>query len=103
MTDDYRDPDAKRITFDEMASRAQYEWQRAEDAEAECWVLARQIETLREALRPFADAWDVALQQAGDHPGSLRTLGPLGALAAHQITGIHFQRARAALARTGEG
>ena len=60
------------------------------------------VKALREALKPFADAWDVALHQAGDHPGSLRTLGPLGALAAHQITGIHFQRARAALAKIGE-
>lgn len=32
-------PKPRRMTFDEMAARAQYEWQRAEDAEAEVRAL----------------------------------------------------------------
>lgn len=50
----------------------------------------------REALEPFAEAWDVAVH----HEGLVRhlTLGQLGELAAHEVSGVHFRRARAALA-----
>lgn len=49
MSDDERDwraPDATRMTFDEMAARAQYEWDRAEKAEAEAANYAARIEAL---------------------------------------------------------
>lgn len=56
-------------------------------------VKVPEIAALVKAVEPFAEAWGLALHQAGEHPGALRTLGPLGALAAHQISGIHFQKA----------
>jgi hypothetical protein len=49
----WRDPNAKRMTFNEMAARAQYEWQRAEDAEAEAQTLHARADappTLAEAM-----------------------------------------------------
>ena len=85
MTDDHRDPNATRITFDGMTARAQYEWQRAEDAEAECRVLARQIETLREALRKIVNCGQ---SEEPDH---------------WKFRCMAREVARAALARTGEG
>lgn len=53
MSDDERDwraPDAKRMTFDEMAARAQYEWDRAEKAEAEAANYSARIEALEAEL-----------------------------------------------------
>jgi hypothetical protein len=50
----WRDPNAKKMTFDEMTARAQYEWQRAEDAEAEVRALHARADappTLAEAMR----------------------------------------------------
>ena len=48
MPDDkpWRAPDAKPMTFDEMAARAQYEWERAEAAEAEAKAYAAERDTL---------------------------------------------------------
>lgn len=61
----WRDPNAKKITFDEMTRRAQYEWQRAEETEAEVIALhaalaARdaRIAELEGALRSVIDACD---------------------------------------------
>lgn len=53
----WRLPDAKPMTFDEMAARAQYEWQRAEDAEAE----ARQMTAERDALKEQVAAMEEGL------------------------------------------
>jgi hypothetical protein len=50
----WRADDAKKMTFDEMAARAQYEWQRAEDAEAEVRALHARADappTVAEAMR----------------------------------------------------
>jgi hypothetical protein len=49
----WRYPNAKKMTFDEMTARAQYEWQRAEDAEAEVRALHARADappTLAEAM-----------------------------------------------------
>lgn len=62
MTDEHRDPAAKRMTFDEMANRAQYEWQRAEDAEAECRALHGRITDLEAALKKQGEASDEQLR-----------------------------------------
>lgn len=53
---------------------------------------------LLEALRPFAEAWQVVM---GNPPHVLRTLtlGQLGKLAEHEVSGTHFQRAATAIAR----
>lgn len=50
-------------------------------------------ERLREALKPFADAWDVAM---ACHSPQM-TMGRLGIVASHEVTGVHFRNARSAL------
>ncbi len=53
-------------------------------------------EALRAALKPFADAWQITLASTERMTGL--SLGQFGALAAHQVSGVHFQRAALALA-----
>lgn len=63
-------------------------------------LLEQQLSTAREALEPFAAAWNVH----SGKPDVLRhlTLGDLGALAAHHVSGIHFKNAAAAIRSLGE-
>lgn len=49
---------------------------------------------VREALKPFADAWEVATAHESTKHLSL---GQLGELAAHECSGVHYQRARSSL------
>ena len=58
MPDDkpWRAPDAKPMTFDEMAARAQYEWERAEAAEAEARAYAAERDALAEKLARAVEA-----------------------------------------------
>lgn len=53
MADDmsHRAPDARRMSFDEMAARAQYEWDRAEWAEAEARDMADRLEAAQSRVR----------------------------------------------------
>lgn len=53
MADDmsHRAPDARRMSFDEMAARAQYEWDRAEWAEAEARDMADRLESAEARVR----------------------------------------------------
>lgn len=71
-----------------------------EEAEARIRLLEQQLKTAREALEPFAAAWNVH----SGKPDVLRhlTLGDLGALAAHHVSGIHFKNAAAAIRSLGE-
>jgi hypothetical protein len=60
MTDKpWRDPNAKRMTFDEMTSRAQYEWERAEAAEAEAIVYAEERDALKAEVERLRVAFRV--------------------------------------------
>lgn len=70
------------------------------EAAARIRLLEQQLSTAREALEPFAAAWNVH----SGKPDVLRhlTLGDLGALAAHHVSGIHFKNAAAAIRSLGE-
>lgn len=80
--DEVRVRDISRLTVERDASRA------------EC-------EGLRAALEPFAEAWDVAVH----HEDIVRhlSMGQLGELAAHEVSGVHFRNARAALSQKETG
>jgi hypothetical protein len=81
MTDKpWRDPNAKRMTFDEMTARAQYEWERAEAAEAEAIVYAEE----RDALKAEVERLRGVLTEMRDDKAGFRHVS-------------HFQR-RAAVA-----
>ncbi len=56
---------------------------------------ANRIEKLEAALKPFAEAW-VAVTGNGEVVRSC-SLWQLGRLASWEVSGVHFQRARAAL------
>lgn len=70
------------------------------ERDARIRLLEQQLSTAREALEPFAAAWNVH----SGKPDVLRhlTLGDLGALAAHHVSGIHFKNAAAAIRSLGE-
>lgn len=57
------------------------------------------IRELVEALRPFAEAWAVATH----HKQVVEkcTLGQLGELAAHEVSGVHYRNADLALRKAG--
>ena len=54
-------------------------------------ALAAEVLQLREALQPFAIAWNIA------QAGGIQTLGQLGALARNEVSAHHFRKAAAAL------
>jgi len=70
---------------------------------ADCGKVAERLDApstererrLEEALRPFADAWDVATHHK-DLVAKL-TMAQLGELAAHELTGVHYRNASQAL------
>jgi hypothetical protein len=92
---------AKTIEIVERINSHANSWERddALDArepteEARFWrETALTIEALAKALEPFADAWDVAM---ACHSPQM-TMGRLGIVAAHEVTGVHFRNARSAL------
>ena len=86
--------EAKQAAFLENAERKNAN-SIARTAEARAEAAEAERDRLREALEPFAEAWDVAVH----HEDLVRhlTLGQLGELAAHEVSGAHFRRARAAL------
>lgn len=57
--------------------------------------LQAQVEVLKSALEPFSDAWCVIADRA--ELFRHLSLGQIGALAAREISGVHFKNARAAL------
>ena len=63
--------------------------------------LRAECEGLRAALEPFAEGWDVAIH----HEDLVRhlTMAQLGELAAHEVSGVHFRNARAALSQKETG
>jgi hypothetical protein len=66
----WRMPDAKQMTFDEMAARAQYEWERAEAAEAEAEVYAAERDTLTDRVAELEAAlnrWETAAAKGAIH------------------------------------
>ena len=75
MTDDHRDPNAKRITFDDMTRRAQYEWQRAEDAEAEAKALHERIEQLERELAEAHKDNEIATRHVSSASEALSAVG----------------------------
>jgi plasmid stabilization system protein ParE len=58
------------------------------------------IESLREALEPFARAWEIVTER----PEIVRglTLASLALVAAYELSGTHYQRAAAALSKLSE-
>lgn len=91
MDDDWpewREPNAKRMTFDDMARRAQHEWQRAEAAEEEVAALHIALgDAMLRADHARAEAEDVEkYTRAGAdlphaHPGWLLAVPLLGLVA----------------------
>jgi hypothetical protein len=51
------------------------------------------LEEIVEVLKPFAHAWLLAETHKN------MTLGQIGVLAAHEVSGVHFQRAKSLLDR----
>lgn len=56
------------------------------------------IQSLVKALEPFAEAWDTATRDQRH-----LTMGEIGALAGHQVSGIHFRIARAEITKLRGG
>jgi hypothetical protein len=68
----WRAPDAKQMTFNEMAARAQYEWERAEATEVEAFANSKEIERLNVALK-----WEQhRTGRMGTHSAECHTWGP---------------------------
>lgn len=55
------------------------------------------IAELEAALKPFGEAWGAII--SNDFSVRNLSLGQLGALASYEVSGVHFQKARAALAK----
>jgi hypothetical protein len=98
----WRDPNAKKMTFDEMTARAQYEWQGAEDAEAEVRALHARADaplTLAEALTvPEVRALVEALEWYGEQARLCRLIHSGGDPGRHSLQADGGEKARAALA-----
>jgi len=60
-------------------------WRKVEERET---IMRARIAELEAALRPFAEAWKLAVQVAPK-----ASLGQLGAVAAYEVSGAHFKRA----------
>lgn len=78
---DWRAPDAKPMTFDQMTARAQYEWDRAEKAEAEALHCAQaltgaraEIEDVRRTSKHLLIAANIYQARAEKAESELSTL-----------------------------
>lgn len=59
--------------------------------------LEGRVAELEKALKPFADAWGCALRVA-----PTATLGQIGAVAGHEVSGVHYKNAAMILEDNGK-